>query len=74
MVEKLATVASTLQCQLSWVWAHQVSASLDLSLKVFPGGGEQREEVGQLNEWHHPIGYCPRLNKKGNSKDPSEHP
>lgn len=38
-----------------------------------PGGGEQREEDGQLNEWHHPIGYCPRLNKKGNSKEPPEH-
>lgn len=36
MVEKLATVAGTLHGQLSWVWAPPVSASLGMSLKVFP--------------------------------------
>lgn len=36
VVEKLATVAGTLHGQLSRVWAPPVSASLGMSLKVFP--------------------------------------
>lgn len=50
VVEKLATVAGALHCQLSWVWAHPVKHISRHVSEGVPGGGEQRKEDGQLNE------------------------
>lgn len=68
VVEKLATVASTLQSQLSWVWAHQVSASLDLSLKVFPEEVNRGKKMASWMNGTIPLATVPDLIKRGTVK------
>lgn len=68
VVEKLATVAGALPCQLSWVWAHPVSTSLGMSLKVSPEVVNRGKKMASWMNDTTPLATVPDLMKRGTVK------